>query len=182
MIHDDIAWPLEPGWHCGVTGSRRRYDPDDEREYPMPDQVAELRVLLRLAHLHGAGHLHHGACTGWDEAAVRICVEDGLGLIINGHPPIKDDHLSRFALDHSNIQYKPKPYRERNMDIAAWSDLMFVGAAYPEFDDRSRRSGSWMCARLGRRLGALLYSVDMHGELSDVTRHVVAGTTPTEER
>ena len=170
----DIAWPIQPNWHLGVTGTR--YREEDDAVYPAQVSVDLLALLIGDAAKHGASVLHHGACTGWDEAAVRAALEVAPGIVINAHPPAKDTHLSRFALEHSHVQHQPKSYWERNIDIAAWSDVMAVGAQFPEFDERSLRSGSWMAARLGRRLGATLYRISMQGELSDVTRAVVAGT------
>lgn len=174
----EIPWPVQPGWHLGVTGTRYREDGDIT--YPTPVSVDLLALFIGAAKAHGATCLHHGACTGWDEAAVRAALEAAPGLTINAHPPTNDAHLSRFALDHSHVQHHPKSYRERNIDIASWADVMAVGAQFDEFDERSLRSGSWMAARFGRRLGATLYRISMHGELSDVTRVVVAGTHSVE--
>jgi hypothetical protein len=174
----DITWPTEPDWHAGVTGTRKRFE--DTVTYPTVASVAMLRQLLETAVAHGAKYLHHGACTGWDEAAVNIVALTGLDYLVYAHPPINNAHLSHYALDHSHVVYRPKPYADRNIDIATASRVLLVGGMYPEFHPLARRSGTWMCARYGRRFGDALYSVNMQGELSDVTRQVVAGTDSTE--
>lgn len=47
----------------------------------------------------------------------------------------------------------PGDYRARNKAIVENSDLLVVFAEYPEGDPRSRRSGTWMTARMARRAG-----------------------------
>lgn len=178
MKIEEITWPDDLEWHLGVTGGRRRVS--DDITYPTLAAMDMIEPLLSAAWAHGARHLHHGACTGWDEATVNIASVTVHGYTIYAHPPIKDVHLSQRAIDHSHVIFQPKEYRDRNFDIAAMSDVLLVGASYPEFDERSRHSGTWQTARYGRRLGDALYSVDMNGELSDVTRHVHTGTNPTE--
>lgn len=174
----DIVWPTEPDWHLGVTGTRLR--DEDGVIYPTLASVSKLSLLLAEAVTHGAKYLHHGACTGWDEKAVMIASDFGMDYLIYAHPPIKDAHLSRYALDYSHVVYHPKEYADRNLDIAEASSVLLVGGRYSEFHPLARRSGTWMCARYGRRFGDALYSVNMQGELSDVTRPVAAGTDPTE--
>lgn len=179
MNRSDIAWPIQPGWHLGVTGSRYRQTPDG-MTYPTAAQVSELGVLLRLAVYHGAAVLHHGACTGWDEAAVRICDQNHPSLILEAHPPIKEDYLSSYTLTRSHIQHVPHEYRIRDEALAVVSDLIIAGPAWPEDHEKARRSGTWLTIRIGRRLGSALYSVDMYGELSDATRPIAAGANSTE--
>jgi hypothetical protein len=176
----DVQWPTEPDWHLGVTGSRKRYDENDRRWYPTASSVTALRYFLEAAVDHGAKYLHHGCCTGWDECAVHIVGRRNLDFLVYAHPPTNLTHFSQSAHAGSHVVYKPKIYRERDFDIAEQSAVLVAGPAWPEFDERSKRSGTWMTVRFGRRLSDLLYAIDMQGDLTDVTRDVVAGTDSTE--
>lgn len=160
-----IQWPEEPGWHLGVTGSR--YRRDGGHYYPSPRQKDALRTFLHEAVGHGAKYLHHGCCTGWDEDAVRITQNDRLPLLIHGHQPDKEDHLSKLAIAWSNVLYTPQPYRDRNQDITDASHLMFAGPQYPETHPRSQRSGTWMTVRMGRNAGLHVYACDQFGNITD---------------
>lgn len=163
-----IAWPREPDWHLGVTGTRKRFS--EMTWYPTDAALNELRVLLIRAEMNGAKYLHHGCCTGWDEAAVKLVNNLPLDLLVYAHPPVDGAHLSQRARAGSHVVYRPKSYRDRNMDIAEQSEILLVGAAWPELDPRSLRSGSWQTARLARRWPShRLYAVDQQGDLSDVT-------------
>lgn len=175
----DIEWPSEPDWHLGVTGTRKRVQ-DGLVIFPTVDSLVSLRRLLEEAVAHGAKHLHHGVCTGWDEAAVEIVTLGGLDYLIYAHPPFDDRHLSWIARSKSHVIYKPKTYHDRNYDIAEASQVLLVGAAWSEDDDRSKHSGTWQTARMGRRLSRTLYSVDQQGDVSDVTRYEPG--TDTRER
>lgn len=174
-----IRWPEEPDWHLGVTGSRRRLAVPGQGqgfEFPTADQIIGLGQFLDEAMDHGLKYVHHGCCTGWDEHTVRICRGANLDVLIYAHPPEDESFLSRYAMDASDVVAKPKGYHERDFDIAKQSSILLAGPAYPEFDPRSRRSGTWLTMRFGRRLRKHLYAIDQQGNVSDVTSEVVAGT------
>jgi len=70
---------------------------------------------------------------------------------------VDGDVLQRFdALESPRhvIEYMPvgTTYRQRNEQILKHSDLLVAAAEAPEFDARSRRSGTWMTVRIARTL------------------------------
>lgn len=164
-----IKWPEEPDWHLGVTGSRNRYDPEQEIKFPTVDQMIGMGQFLDEAMDHGLKYVHHGCCTGWDEHAVRLCRGAKLDVLIYAYPPKDERHLSRYAMEASDVVHKPQEYRVRDAEIAAQADIILAGPAWPELDPRSKRSGTWMTVRFARAVGARVYAYDPSGTIRDIT-------------
>jgi hypothetical protein len=164
---NDVRWPPDLKWHLGVTGTRRKNE--GGHSFPTHDQLWAMEQMIAMGVSHGAWWLHHGACTGWDEAAVRYVRAAFPGLVTVAHPPIKEDHLSRAAIEGSHIVHKPKNYHDRDHDIAVVSEFLLSGPAWAEHDERARRSGTWLTIRLARNFGTISYACDLEGNIRNVT-------------
>jgi hypothetical protein len=125
----------------GVTGTRGK------------PTMSQLRFLYtRMTDLHetlGCRTLHHGCCTGWDEAAHWLARSLGWKIVV--HPPTNrlyeaNDPLEDMGWDVEHRQ--PKPYAERNQDIVNESTVLYAGPALPEDDEKAKRSGTWMTVRM----------------------------------
>lgn len=155
-LPDDF--PMEPGGHIGVSGSRYK---------ATPEALDSLRFLIDQCAALGARYLHQGCCTGWDEGSIVYAHK--AGLIVVGHPPIKTEFLSKKACEESDTLWEPKTYHARDMDIAFESSVLLIGPRYPENHARSRHSGTWLTVGFARRYGDRVYACDTNGDISDVT-------------
>jgi len=164
---NDIIWPADLRWHLGVTGTRKRTE--DGHHFPSYEQTWAMEQVVNLAVSHGAFWVHHGACTGWDEAVARYVRHAFPGLITIAHPPIKEDHLSRAAIEASHIVHEPKGYHVRDRDIAEASAFLLGGPAFAEHHPRSKYSGTWMTIRMGQNLRVPVYACDTEGNVHNVT-------------
>jgi len=94
-----------------------------------------------VENLLGVTDLHHGDCVGSDADAhdlVRLVRPD---IKITSHPPV--NHKLR-AFKQADFSWEPKPYLERNKDIArSCQALIATPAGYTEL----RRSGTWATVR-----------------------------------
>lgn len=163
-----VEWPTDmtPGWHLAVSGSRLRQDPD-LGTVPTHEAIEQLRTMVELAETLGATRMHHGACNGWDEEAVKCAMRTK--LVIIAHPPLDHRFLSQFSIDNSHLVLKERAFRDRNRDIAYEADILVGGPAFGENDPRSRRSGTWQTMRFGRAFGDRVYAVTMTGDSYDAS-------------
>lgn len=91
---------------------------------------------------------HHGDCIGSDEEAHDIAQAEG--WTIEAHPG--SGWASYRMVAHCggvDVRHPPKPYLERNIDIATVASVL---AATPEGPEVAR-SGTWATVRVARRLG-----------------------------
>ena len=88
--------------------------------------------------------LHHGDCIGGD---AHICmIARGEGYALHSHPP-SNSKLRAFV--ESDFVDPPKPYAERNLDIA---EASFILIACPKEREPQTRGGTWMTVRMAREL------------------------------
>lgn len=125
----------------GVTGTRQQ---------PTVRQLKFLYEYMLFLHEHGCRTLHHGCCTGWDEAAHYLAAS--LGWAIYMHRPENSEFVNT-ALYEGSIGYMldPKPYAERNQNIVNAATHLIGGPLYHRDDTRSLRSGTWMTLRMAHR-------------------------------
>lgn len=105
-------------------------------------QLMSFREFLPTA---GMTKFRHGDCIMADHEAhqiVRLALPD---VPIHGHPPNRD--VKRAFCD-TDEQTKPKPYLDRNRDIAAACDILLAMPKGPE----TQRGGTWYTIREARRL------------------------------
>ena len=124
----------------GVTGTRTT---------PTLAQLGYLYTHMRTLHYKGCRTLHHGCCTGWDEAAHHLARSLGWRIVI--HPPTNELYMARefTDLEWPAWEVRPaKPYAERNQDIVNESTRIIAGPLHPQADERSKRSGTWMTLRM----------------------------------
>ena len=93
--------------------------------------------------------IHHGDCVGMDASfhdAVRGCAP-GVRIVIR---PPTDPKKRAFCRGPGVSTLPPKPYLDRNKDIAEASDFLL---AAPSGFTEVLRSGTWATVRAARRLG-----------------------------
>ena len=91
----------------GFTGTR--YGMTERQKQLLRDKLLELMP----------DEIHHGDCVGADEQCHKIAHELKIKVLI--HPPI--DSFNR-AFCESPYMFEPKPYLDRNKDIACLSDVL----------------------------------------------------------
>lgn len=104
---------------------------------------------------------HDGDCDGSDEEAhgiVRVYVP--LCRMI-GHPPNKDKHRAHCKY---HMNFMPKPYLERNMDIVDDVDRMI---ATPATMGGEGRGGTWYTIRYARQQGRPLTIIYPDGTIGE---------------
>lgn len=128
----------------GITGSGKGYTWEAE------SKLSELMSSFRYS------EFHHGDCKGVDELGHKIALEikysinPKLWIVI--HPPIKDAKRA-FCIGANEVR-EPKPYLDRDEDIAAESDLLI---ALPEGPEESYpRSGTWATVNRARKRKTVL--------------------------
>lgn len=95
--------------------------------------------------------VHNGCCVGWDTQVAYILHGNGLEELVVWHPPSNSDKQGIFQRDWPMGEWrKPKPYLDRNWDIAKECDVV-IGA--PRTDEEQIRSGTWATLRYARKLG-----------------------------
>lgn len=96
--------------------------------------------------------MHHGCCTGTDEAAHMIG-RTLPGVLIFGHPGAGVSGPSPLTMRSGEFDLlcPPRPFRARNRDIVSESRLMVACPKHPERDPRALHSGTWQTVRLARR-------------------------------
>lgn len=103
---------------------------------------------------------HHGDCVGADADFHRLSRLNG--LLVVGHPPIKND-LRAFC-DFDEIR-EPKEPLDRNHDIVDESDWMiFTPSGFKEV----LRSGTWATIRYTRKVERAGWIVWPDGRAEDV--------------
>jgi hypothetical protein len=108
-------------------------------------QLAAVRATLLLARLgESVVTARHGDCVGADAEFHEIARSLNYDLI--GHPPDDD---SRRAFCEFDYAYEPRPYLERDDDIARSSSVLVAAPRREE----TRRSGTWTTVRYARKLG-----------------------------
>lgn len=91
---------------------------------------------------------HHGDCVGADAQMHDIIMKLFPAMKIIIHPPSSED---KRAFCHTAIEnrHSPKPYLERNRDIAEACDILIATPLGNEI----LRSGTWATVRYARKLG-----------------------------
>lgn len=115
--------------------------------------------------------LHHGCCVGADTEAHLLTRINHLGeVVIHGHPPLQDIHLSK-VVGGCDVLYPAAHYLDRNKTIVASTDCLI---AVPLTDTNSVRSGTWSTVRYARALGRpiLIIYPDGHVETEGRVLHV----------
>jgi len=141
----------------GVSGTRETMTSVQEHAF--------FDLMLRAIRA-GATELHHGACTGADQFAHWHMTEHR--IITHVHPPVDKKYSAEtFLLRHVlRVDYEAKPYGERNQDIVDASDVLLIAPLFPENDPKSKRSGTWMTARMADAAGKLVLVADSEGKQS----------------
>lgn len=134
-------------YHIGFSGTREGMNEAQRRK---------VTYLIDRAISTIAVHAHHGCCVGADEEFHVIAGERQLWIV--GHPPIETKWRSRVKVDDRR---DPKPYQDRNMDIARECHEM---VAAPR-SDRPDNSGTWSTIRKARRLGKPVTVVGRDGRI-----------------
>lgn len=91
--------------------------------------------------------VHHGDCIGADAEFHDIVEALDSSIAIHIHPP--DDPKAR-AFKSGDVVWSPKPYLERNLDIAVCCDFLI---AAPSQNKEVLRSGTWATVRYARNFG-----------------------------
>lgn len=117
-------------------------------------QFVQLKSTHELFHqLHKEyDWFEHGDCTGSDEEAHRLA--RSVGFKIRIRPPIIE--TKRAFCKKAEIVMPPKPYLDRNRDIA---DHCKVLVATPKGFEEELRSGTWSTIRAAKRLRRPVYIV-----------------------
>lgn len=89
--------------------------------------------------------LHHGMAIGADAQANDLA--RALGIVTVGHPPTRQDRVA-IGLE-IDVEWHPRPYLDRNRDIAFTTDRLCAAPRGPEI----RRSGTWSTVRYAREYG-----------------------------
>lgn len=119
----------------GITGSQSG---------PTQAQKETLCSVLIGFREGGAVWQHNGDCIGVDEYAGTVW--HMLGGKIHLHPPII---TAKRAFLEAHAASLPKPYLDRNADIAAECGAL---VALPKEEREERRSGTWATVRRARKL------------------------------
>ena len=112
----------------------------------MTDDQVTLIVEI-VSELTEMAEMHHGDCIGADEqffTIVRTLLPD---VQITGHLP---EDESKRAFCESDVECKPLPYLDRNKNIVAEADVLFV---IPKGSNETLRSGTWATVRHARKVG-----------------------------
>lgn len=131
------TWSTE--FIVGVTGT--------ESGWSVYQSTALYWVLSRLK----PSGLRHGDCVGVDVQAA--CLADSLGIPTFSHPgfsPKYPDDTRFRAFHKSTTIYDPKPFLERDEDIAR---NVAVLIACPLESKEVLRSGTWATIRYARKAG-----------------------------
>lgn len=137
-----------------VTGSRH--------PLPHPQWQAAWR-LARVLLGKGLRELHHGCCTGADEAFARVGREMALRVV--ARPGDLTQWVSEAAREASDEVFAAAPNRERNALLVSAADLLVACPSGAESDASQRRGGTWQTVRLARRRGLPLALVMPDGTL-----------------
>lgn len=138
----------------GVSGTRETMCSNQEHAF---------FDLMLQAIRAGAAEMHHGACVGADQFAHWHMAEHR--IITHVHPPVdKKFSAEKFLLRHVlRVDHEAKPYKERDQDIVDALDILIIAPLYPEKDPQSKRSGTWMTARMAHAAGKIVLVADAQG-------------------
>lgn len=136
----------------GVTGTRETLS--------NPQQHAFFDTVLQFIR-QGATEVHHGACVGAD-AFIHFHFINQPNVWVHVHPPTNTQYSAMLQLQRGvrRVDYEPKTYADRNGDIVEAGDVLVAAPRFPEKDERSKRSGTWMTVRKGKAAGKLVLIVD----------------------
>jgi hypothetical protein len=162
--------------HTGITGTRYLLS--------SPQLTSLDMVLLKLAARAERESctlaLHHGCCTGADEASHNIARTHG-GIDIYGHPGIDSHGFSPYRMPSTggfSFIYPEKPYRTRNRDMVSVCCLLVACPAHPEDDPRSERSGTWRTVRFARRACKNIIYIWPDGKIETLDFLYIYGDVP----
>lgn len=111
-------------------------------------QLYTLRQYLRGKDVQG---VHHGCCKGADTQFHYLITEMFPSADIYRHWPIDNSKVTACnSQTNPLIDYAPKQYLDRNLDIVLGGDELLVA---PLQKDEQLRSGTWATARLAYRRG-----------------------------
>ncbi len=133
----------------GVTGSQAG---------PTQSQKEMLCSVLIGFREGGAIWQHNGDCVGADAYAGTVW--RFLGGHIHLHPPTI---TAKRAFLKAHVESAPKPYLDRNTDIAAECDVL---VALPKENAEQPRGGTWSTVRRARGLGRPILFVWPNGSFS----------------
>ena len=128
----------------GFTGAQRGMSPRQKK------------AIAKLAHRLNPQVVHLGDCVGADDEMYEIAILLGCATI--GHPPTEG---GRRAFRDYNEEREPKPFLERNYDIAMEGEDGLIAA--PEGFIEELRSGTWSTVRRARKLGRRIWIVKPDG-------------------
>lgn len=111
--------------------------------------------LLDLKKVNPIYSFLHGDCIGADEQALTIATS--LGYYTVAYPPLSE---KKKTVLHSDRRNHPKPYLERNKNIAVGCDRLI---AAPAQHGEVLRSGTWATVRYARQVGRIIYIVYPNG-------------------
>lgn len=107
----------------------------------------------------------HGACQGAD-AMVHYTSLIEFHKAIAVHPPSNQKFMSMNLIRSVDVMwFDPKPYAERNQDIVDSADQLVAFPQFPEWDDASRRSGTWQTVRMARNKGIEIVQIYPSGKI-----------------
>lgn len=108
-----------------------------------------------------------GACIGWDAVFGRTMAETYSDqehvVIVPADQSRVDAWWEDIDVPVTVINMPEKTsYRDRNLEIVKFSNVLFYCADYPEANPRSLRSGTWMTVRLARNAGLEVNGIIIH--------------------
>ncbi|KKN36934.1 hypothetical protein LCGC14_0768570 [marine sediment metagenome] len=121
------------------TGTQHR-DLTTRQCFDLTNYLIEYRAALRSIHL--------GDCIMADEQMFTIVQETGLEHLVILHPP-SDARKRAYCPVPAQRIMPPRPYLQRNRDMAAACDVML---AAPKQEGEVVRSGTWATVRYARQL------------------------------
>lgn len=99
-----------------------------------------------------------GGCIGVDAYAASVAYRSGLEVytILPANRELVHPLWRSVCTSYYEMP-KGTTYRDRNREIVKASDRLYVVPIYPEDHPSSRRSGTWMTARIARQRGCPIY-------------------------
>ncbi len=105
--------------------------------------------------------VHHGDCIGWDKIMHDIARQ--FSMRVELHPPTDPSKRAWCLMLPGEIVHPPRPYLDRNRDIAQRRDLLV--ACPKEEEGEVIRSGTWSTVRYARAAGVPVVVVRPSGRV-----------------
>lgn len=120
-------------------------------------------AVFGLFYEFGLHELHHGDCVGADEEAHNLARSMNGHVNVVGHPPANPRKRAFCSVD---VLLEPKPYLDRNTDIAGAGRDGLVAAPHNFVEViRGEGAGTWSTVRRARKFGRRIWLVFPDGSV-----------------